>query len=187
MLRGKTYEKHSDTKLHKIGPATVGVPFQIIRDTEQGDRSEAGDTDTIQLGRGNNEECNQGDICKYVNIHLECMPTLSSDFATAVVEWAFVKMKASDPRPLKTNLGTNTLGDVMTKYLRNQCIYTGAVPIGQFQASVQEIALKIPKFMWRLTTGDQWIIFLNIRSSVTTDMASDSVLVMSSFNYKNYH
>lgn len=187
MLSMKTYEKHSDTKVHIIGPGTIGVPFEIIRDTEQGDRSEDGNTDTIQLGRGNNEECNQGDICKYVNIHLEIMPTSSSDFTTAVIEWAFVKMKASDLRPTKSNLGTNTLGDVMTKYLRNQCIFTGAIPIGQFQASVQEISLKIPKMMWMLKTGDQWLIFFNVRSSVITDTATDSVQLVSSFNYKNYH
>ncbi len=186
-LSGKVFEKHSDTKVFKIGPGTVGVPEIIIRDTEQGARSPDGNTDTIQLGRGNNEECNQGDICKYVNLHFQVMPTSSIDPTTAVVEWAFCKMKNSDTAPTKSNLGTNTLGDVMTKYLRNNCIFTGAIPIGQFQSSIAEIVLKIPKMMTRLVVGDEWKVFLNVRSSVTTDTATDTVLVILSFNYKNYH
>ncbi len=152
-LQGKAWEKHSDTLVAVIGPATATVSALIVRDTEQGARSEAGDTDTIQLGRGNNEECNQGDMCKFVNIHLQVAPRLASEVDTpGWVEWAFCVMKESDLDPTVTNKGTNTLGDICTKYLRNQCIFTGAVPLGQRQAIVQEISLKIPDKWQRLTT-----------------------------------
>ncbi len=187
-LATKSFEKHSDTKIHVIGPGTVGVPFQIIRETQQGARSEAGAEDTIQLGRSNSEECQQGDTCKFVNIIIQAAPR---DTATTIqagwVEWAFCLMKESDLAPTKTNLGTNTLGDVMTKYLRNQCIMSGILPTGQFTAAVQNIALKIPRKWQTMTTGDIWKVFLNVRTADTTETSTDSLKVLSSYFYKNYH
>ncbi len=70
VLKFKAHEKHSGTKVHTIGPGTVATAFQIIRDTEVGDRDPSGGNDTIQLGRSFDEECNIGDSCKYVNIHI---------------------------------------------------------------------------------------------------------------------
>lgn len=187
-LLTKAFEKHSDTKVHVIGPGTVGVPFQIIRDTEQGARSADGNTDTIQLGRGNNEECNQGDIVKFVNIIIQ---TGARDTASQAMigwtEWAFCLMKESDSDPTKTNLGTNTLGDVCVKYLRNQCLMTGIIPTSLYAASVQNIALKIPKAWQMLKTGDVWKLFLNIRSASSTETSTNNHKVLSSFFYKNYH
>ncbi len=187
-LQMKAYEKHSDTKVHIIGPGTAAVPFEIIRDTEQGARSEAGNTDTIQLGRGNNEECNQGDIVKFVNLIIQIAPR-GSAAAQKVgwIEWAFCIMKESDLAPVKTNLGTNTLGDVMIKYLRNQCIMTGVIPVGQYSSSVQNISLKIPKAWQMLKTGDVWKVFLNARTSDATATGTDNWMVLTSFIYKNYH
>ncbi len=187
-LLTKSFEKHSDTKVHIIGPGTVGVPFEIIRDTEQGARSEDGNTDTIQLGRGNNEECNQGDLCKFINVIIQVAPR-GSAAAQKVgwVEWAICLMKESDLDPTKTNLGTNTLGDVCTKYLRNQCLMSGVIPVGQYSSAVQNIALKIPKAWVTLKTGDVWKVFLNGRTSDATATGTDNWMVLTSFLYKNYH
>ncbi len=187
-LATKSYEKHSDTKVHIIGPGTVGVPFQIIRDTEQGARSEAGNTDTIQLGRGNNEECQQGDTCKYVNIIIQVAARDAPvNTQKGWLEWAFCVMKESDLDPVKTNLGTNTLGDVCIKYLRNQCIMTGIIPTSLTASAVQNIQLKIPKAWETMKTGDTWKLFLNVRTSSATATATDLLMVLSSFMYKNYH
>ncbi len=186
-LRTKVYEKHSDTLISVVGPGTAVIPFLLIRDTEQGDRSPDGNTDTIQLGRGNNEECNQGDICKFINITAQVGPRQTQDISIGWLEWAFVIMKASDPEPTKTNLGTNTLGDIMTKYLRNKCIYTGAIPIGSAQCATEHIVLKIPRDSQMLKTGDEWKWYFMPRTTNSVETGGSSFKVVSSFNYKNYH
>ncbi len=187
-LATKSFEKHSDTKVHIIGPGTVGVPFQIIRDTEQGARSEDGNTDTIQLGRGNNEECNQGDTCKFINLVIQAgAKDTAQDVQKGWLEWAVCLMKESDLDPTKTNLGTNTLGDVCVKYLRNQCLMTGVLPTSLYSAGVQNIALKIPKAWETLKTGDVWKVFLNVRTTNATETSTNSLMVLTSFFYKNYH
>jgi len=184
---GKASEQHSDTKVFTIGPATDPVSEFIIRDTQQGARLPDGDTDTIQLGRGNNEECNVGDTCKYLNVFIEVGPRLEQITSTGWVEWALCMHKQSDAPPGNTNLGTNTLGDVCTKYLRNECILTGSIPVGKAQPNYQEIKVKVPKFKQVLRTGDQYILYLHARTVSATETATNTFRVLCSFIYRNYH
>ncbi len=186
-LKGKSSEKHSDTLISVIGPGTATVSVLTVRDSEVGARTPAGNTDTIQLGRGNNEECNVGDSCKYVNITLSAGPRATADVNNGWVEWAFCIMKAVDPDPLVTNKGTNTLGDICTKYLRNQCIYTGALPVGRQQTTTEHISLKIPSDRVVLRQGDEWKFFFWARTVSSTETSTDIFKVLTSFNYKNYH
>ncbi len=185
-LRGKSYEKHSDTLIATIGPGTVAATALLVRDTEQGARDATGATDTIQLGRGNNEECNQGDVCKYVNLSIQAGPR-EHNVEMGWIEWAFCLMKNVELPPANTLSGTNTLGDICTKYLRNNCIYTGSIPVGKAQPVTQVIQLKIPRTRQRLVTGDEWFLFVRARTVDVTETATDSYRVILSFNYKNYH
>ncbi len=190
MLMGKSHEKHSDTLISTIGPATATFGRLLVRDTEQGARDPAGGTDTIQLGRGNNEECNQGDSCKYVNIHLQAGPRTVGNANTAEngwIEWGFVIQKNSDTLPAITNFGTQTLGDILTKYFRNQCIYTGNMPVGGQQPNSTEISLKIPKDRIVLKTGDEWVFYFGARTVSATETGTATFRVITSFNYINYH
>ncbi len=190
ILRTKSHEKHSDTLVSTIGPGTATVTKLVVRETEQGDRDPTGATDTIQLGRGNNEECNQGDTCKYVNLHMQAGPRVVGEgnaINNGWLEWAFVCKKASDPEPTTTNTGTNTLGDVCTKYFRNECIYTGNFPIGGQQPNSAEVTIKIPKTKATLRTGDEWALYYIIRTVSATETATNSFRVITSFNYINYH
>ncbi len=187
-LRGKAYEKHSGTKVHVIGPGTVITPNHLIRDTEVGGRDPAGGNDTIQLGRGYAEECNIGDIVKFVNIHIQAGPQVITDLiATGWIEWAFCIHKKSDVDPTNTNLGTQTLGDVCTKYFRNECIMTGNLPVSSQSGTSQEIQLKIPKSRQMLRTGDEWTLYMYARTVSTVETGTNTFKVYSSFNYKNYH
>ncbi len=187
-LQGLGFEKHSGTKVHTIGPGTVVIANHIIRDTEVGDRTPAGNNDTITLGRSLSEECNVGDKCKFVNIHIQTGPrTITADTNVGWMEWAFCCHKGDDAPPVNTNLGTQTLGDVCTKYLRQECVYTGAIPIGKEQTAVAEISLKIPKNKVRLTVGDLWILYLFGRTVSATESGTNNFRVITSFNYKNYH
>ncbi len=103
------------------------------------------------------------------------------------IEWAFVIQKNSDPVPVNTNIGTQTLGDICTKYFRNQCIYTGNMPVGGAQPNSQEIDLKIPKSMMVLHTGDEWVFYFHPRTVSTTETGTSTFRVVTSFNYINYH
>ncbi len=188
MLKFLGNEKHSGTKMHTIGPGTVIVASHDIRNTEVGDRQPAGGNDTITLGRSYEEECNIGDKCKYINVNLECGPRANSSGQNmGWIEWAIAMHKGTDPLPLNTNLGTSTLGDVVTKYLRNECLLTGAVPVGVNQCAFASIQIKVPSTKIELKTGDVWRLYLYARTSSATDTATDTFRVVSSFNYKNYH
>ena len=181
-------EKHSGTKVHTIGPGTAAIPFHVLRESQVGDRNPAGNNDTIQLGRAYDEECNIGDKCKYLNVHILCGPrALTDQNNVGWIEWAIAMHKGLDPIPTVTNIGTSTLGDIITKYLRNECILTGAVPVGLNQTGVAEIRIKVPSTKITLRAGDEWILYLYARTVSSTETATNSFRVISSFNFKNYH
>ncbi len=160
----------------------------MLRDSEVGDRNPAGSNDTIQLGRSFAEECNIGDICKYINIHIQSGPRLVDDLLSmGWLEWAFCIHKNSDPPVAKTNLGVSTLGDICTKYFRNECIFTGNLPLSSSGCSAQEITIKIPKSKQRLSVGDVWELIFIPRSASATDTSTNTNFVITSCNYKNYH
>ncbi len=184
---GMSSEQHADTKIHVIGPGTVLVANHIMRETEGGPRSTAGGDQTIQVGRGLGEECNVGDICKYINIFIQAGPRDNTDVNVGWIEWAFVRKKELDADPVNTNLGTLTLGTVCTNYFRQECIYTGNIPIGTTNANSQNITIKIPKQYQKLTLGDEWVLYLFARNVSSTETATDSMKVVTSFIYRNYH
>ena len=188
MLKFLGNEKHSGTKVHTIGPGTVIIANHILRNTEVGDRTPAGNNDTITLGRSLEEECNLGDKCKYLNVHIQAGPR---DDATSQnmgwIEWAIAMHKGDDVPPNNTNLGTNTLGDVVTKYLRNECILTGAIPVGVAQTNSASIRIKVPSTKIQLKLGDLWILYLYARTVSATTTATNFFRVITSYNFKNYH
>ncbi len=187
-LLGKAYEKHSDTKIHVIGPATAAIPFHLMRHTEAGARDPDGPDVNIQVGRRLGEECNIGDSCKFINIHIQAGPrTVNNLESSGWIEWGFVCVKDLDPVPTKVNIGTLTLGNILTNYFRNECIMTGVLPVSANACSAQEISLKIPKGKINLRMGDQWILYLAARTVSSTETSTASFKVLTSFNYKNYH
>jgi len=184
---GKSREKHSGTKVHIIGPGTVLTPFHIIRDTEVGARDPDGGNDTVTLGRSFAEECNIGDECRYVNIHIQAGPRLDDVTSSGWIEWGFCIVKNSDPLPTNTNIGTQTLGDILTKYLRNECLFTGNVPVGIRNPNSQEIRIKIPKSRQMLRVGDEWTLFIRGRTVSSTETGTSNFVVLTSFNFINHH
>ncbi len=184
---GKAREKHSGTKIHVIGPGTVIIPNHLMRDTEQGARDPAGAIDTITLGRSNDSECNQGDAVRFINIQIQAGPKTETFNSFGWIEWAFVLTKNSDPTPTNANIGTQTLGDICTKYFRNNCLYTGNIPIGLRHTNSASISLKIPKDRQQLKTGDEWQLYLYARNVSATETGTNTFKVVSSFNYINHH
>ncbi len=191
LTRGKVSEQHSGTKVHTIGPGTVVTAEHVIRDSQVGARDPDGGNDTIQLGRSFEQECNIGDLCKYINLFIQVAPRTLGDPPNVVtmgwLEWAVCLVKADTLPPTNTNLGIQTLGDVCTKYLRHDCIYTGNIPVGTTQPNNASISLKIPKAKIKLTVGDEWILFLHFRTTSATETGTTNVRVITSFMYRNYH
>lgn len=183
----KSKEKHSGTKVHLIGPGTVLVANHILRDTEVGARDPAGGNDTIQLGRSYEAECNVGDVCRYINVMLQCGPTVNANTSAGWIEYAFVTKREADADPVNTNLGTQTLQNVCTTYFRNECFHTGAVPIGQAQCATANILLKIPKAKQVLRAGEQIVLYLYARTPNSVETATQTFKVYSTFIYSNHH
>lgn len=184
------HEKHADTLISVIGPGTAVIPSHKMRDTESGLRDPAGASSNIQANRTFGEECNIGDTCSYINIHIQAGPrvvTANNTIQTGWIEWGFVCHKGSDPAPLKTNLGTMTLGNVLTNFFREECIYTGAVPVGGSQPAAAEIVLKIPPKKRVLRAGDEWTLFFLPRTVDSVDTATNTFKVITSCNYINKH
>ncbi len=185
---GMASEQHSDTKVHTIGPGTALIPEHIVRDTEVGPRDPDASVDTIQLGRGSSEECNIGDVCKYINLFIQGAPRIQSGLqATGWIEYAFVIAKAGFPLLTKTNIGTRTLGDLATTYYRDQCVWTGNLPIGNLQANSVALMIKVPRKFQKLEWGYQWKLLLIARTSDATETGTGTFRVLTSAIYRNYH
>lgn len=187
-LAGLASEQHAGTKVFTIGPGTVATAEHVIRDSQVGARAPSGANDTIQLGRSLAEECNIGDKCKFVNLFIQVSArTLGGVANTGWLEWAFCCIKKDTAPPTNTELGTSTLGNVCTNYLRHECVMTGFIPVGLNQPNGQVIQIKIPKAKIKLTVGDDWTLFLHARTSSATETATDTFRVITSFIYRNYH
>ncbi len=190
-LKRLASEQHAGTKVHTIGPATTITAEHIVRDSQVGARDPAGGNDTIQLGRSFDNECNIGDKCKFVNLFIEASPRNIADPINdqniGWIEWAFCCIKEDTAPPVNTNLGTQTLMTICTRYLRHDCILTGFIPIGVAQPNGANIQIKIPKAKIKLTVGDTWILFLHARTASATETSTASFRVLTSFIYRNYH
>ncbi len=185
------HEKHADTLITIAGPGTVVIPRHVMRDTEVGQRDPDGASVNIQANRTFGEECNVGDTCKYINIHIQAgestATATNSAKSSGWIEWAFVCHKSQDTAVAKTNLGTLTLGNICTNYFREECIYTGIVPVSPLNPTVQEITLKIPPKKQVLRAGDIWELIFMPRTVSTTATDTDTFMIITSCNYINKH
>ncbi len=185
------HEKHADTLISVIGPGTAVIPSHKMRDTESGLRDPDGAASNIQANRTFGEECNIGDSCKYINIHIQASPRTATQTNQSAnmgwIEWGFVCHKGVDPAPTKTNIGTMTLGNILTNYFREECIFTGSLPVGSASPALSEITLKIPPKKQVLRAGDEWTLFFLPRTASSTETATDSFKVITSCNYINKH
>ncbi len=183
----RTGIQHSKTSVGNTGAATV-ESFQLL-ETSGGARSLGGATTNITDTRTTGEVCNVGDVIKYINIFLEAGGRLDTDLQedrTGWMEYAVIMVKESESPVLVANLAGQTLGDVCTKMYRNECIWTGAFPIGRDQPNNMALAVKVPKFKQKLRLGDEWRLAFHFRA---VDAASTSVIAIrfiASTMYKAY-
>ncbi len=184
-LIGKTGIQHSATQIGNTGPAAI-ESFDFC-ETEAGGRTLSGIVQNVTEKRTTGTECNIGDTIKYVNLFIQAGPRLTDvDDHTGWLEYAVVMVKQTEATVPTSQLGTTTLGDVCTKMFRNECIWTGAFPVGDKQPNNIALVIKVPKSKQRLRIGDQWRLIIHFRSVDAASVATASVRFIMSCIYKGY-
>ena len=147
---GKDAIKKSGTLIANIGQGTLGVHSHVIIDTNIGQRDSTGITRNILQQQTTDNECNLGNIIKYVNLCIEIGPRTDAgqeDNNNGWLEYGIVKYKETFIAPETNSLGTNTLGDNLTKNFRGDVLWTGCLPCGSQQPNAVDLRLKIPKIL----------------------------------------
>ncbi len=191
MTAGKSSIKHTDSAIANIGQGTAAVPTFTIANTDVGIRATTGVTQIIKDEASNAEIVNVGDFIKYVNICIEVGPrNVTGDVPipddNGWLEWAFVCQNEINQVPTTTNLGTKTLMDVCNKVFRENCIYTGCVPVGNIQPVSVDIVIKIPKKFQKFTQGGNYLLFCFFRSVNSADVRTDSHRLVRSTIFKSW-
>ncbi len=181
---GRVGIKHADTLMGNIGPASAVTKFPII-ESEGGLRTES--EQTIQANATTGEVCRTGDLVKYVNIHIQSASrTLASIDQVGWLEYACVWKREGETDITNTTLGTLTLGTACTNLFRNDCIWTGFIPIFENGAFGAELHLKMPQTKQFLKLGEEFVLYLAFRSTISTDTGTANNRFVASFNYKAY-
>ncbi len=182
--RGKSGVKHAGTNLVNSGSGSVPTKFIII-ESAAGDRTEG--SQTIQQDATTDERCRTGDLIKFVNIHIQCASRVGNeDERMGWLEYACVWKRGAESDLSITQLGVQTLGETATNLYRNDCIWTGFVPIGLTQPNGVSLALKMPKSKQFLKLGEEFVLFTYFRSQNSASVATTSIRQVNSFNYKAY-
>ncbi len=185
---GKIGIPHAGTVISSIGGATAPAE-QVILKTEAGARNVTGANQDITAERDTGNKVNVGDCIKYVNLFIQVSPRPIQDTdqdKTGWLEWAFVCVKESETNVPNTTVGVQTLGVIATNMFRNECIFTGCVPIGTTQANYLPIQIKIPKTKQFIRIGDEWRFITVFRDVVATSTSTSAVRLVKSFMYKGY-
>ena len=185
---GKIGIQHAGTLISNIGGATPPAE-QVVLKTEAGARNVTGANQDITAERDTGNKCNVGDCVKYINLFLQATPRPAidaDDDRTGWLEWAFVCVKESETNVPNTTIGVQTLGVICTNMFRNECIYTGAMPLGTRQPNYLPIMIKIPKAKQFMRIGDEWRLITYFRDTKATSASTTAVRLVKSFMYKGY-
>ncbi len=186
-LMGKMGVKKADTNITNAGSGAAPGSFNIL-ETQGGARDLTGATQTIKSSADTGEVCNVGDMVKYVNLFIQCGPRASQPNLdkTGWLEWALVMVKETETAVPITTTGTQTLGAICSHMFRNECIYTGCIPVGQDVPNYVEVKIKVPKTKNKITLGDEWRLIHWFRATDAASVSAVAVRVVKSFAYKCY-
>lgn len=186
-LTGRRGIKKSHTNVSNTGNGSTPANF-IILNPSGGARSIDGAEQNIKQESDTAESCFVGDTVKYVNLHLACVgrDTLAVNETQGFLEWAFCCVKETETQVPATQTGVLTLGNICTNMYRQECIFTGCIPVGHRQAVCSDITLKIPPGKQNISLGDEWRFITFFRSALSTSTATTAVRLIKSYNYKTY-
>ncbi len=186
-LKGKRGIKKANTLVSSVGGASVPASF-IVLNPGSGARSVDGSEETIKDQADTAESCFVGDVVKYINLFIEASPRIFSDQGNAQgwIEWAFVCCKQTETAVPITQHGVLTLGNICANMFRQECIMTGAIPVGLNQPNVANITLKIPPIKQKISMGDEWRFITAFRDVLTTSTSTNAIRLIKSYMYKTY-
>ncbi len=187
MTLNKVGIQHCDTNVSNMGGGSAPATMNVV-ETDVGPRTVDGSEQVIQDSSSTGEVCRIGDVIKYVNLFIEAAARSGEADADTEgwLEWAFVCVKETETVTPITLMGVQTLASICTRMYRNECIFTGAVPIGARQPIVQTIKLKIPNTKAKIRIGDEWRFITAFRPSVSTSISTTAVRLIKSFLYNCY-
>jgi len=185
---GKDAIKKSATLLSQIGNGSNPLGFIMLDSVST--RSLTGETTTVRDSQDTGSLANIGDVCKYVNICIEAGNRADNspndDDNNGFLEWGITYQQETRSAPSNVQLGTQTLGDVLTKTFRGNCLLTGCIPVGSSQPIVQDIVIKIPPKYIKVQQTSRMHLWVYFRSVNSTDLRTDSIKIILSCNYKLY-
>lgn len=177
---------HAGTLLDNVGFASVPTEFEVL-ETEAGLRTVTGASQTITDSRSTAEVVNIGDNVKYINLFIQVASrNITVNANSGWLEWAFVCVKETETSIPITNLGLDTLGVCANRMFRNECIFTGSIPVATAIPNSVDIKIKIPRFKQKITFGDEWRFYAFYRSNDSADVQTDNIRLVLSFMYKAY-
>jgi len=157
----------------------------IIVESSAGARTEA--VQELQDQAFTDETCRAGDLIKFVNVHIQCASRNNTSANTmGWIEYAVVWKRESESDLTTTQLGILTLGTVATNRYRNDCLWTGFIPMFIDGANGANIALKMPKTKQYLRIGEELVLFVSFRSQNSAAVGTDDNRIILSYNYKAY-
>ncbi len=188
MQRTSNPVKHSDTLQASHGAASVPTEVEILT-TDVGARTLTGATQTIQANATTDNDVMVGCQVKYVNIRIQSCTRpdqASGNVSIGWLEYAFVCVKESETSVPNNNIGVSTLGDICTKMYRNECIWTGAIPISGSVPNVQDMHFKIPRLKTKIKVGDHWRLYFYYRDSSAVEGGTDTCRTIVTTNFISY-
>ncbi len=185
---GKDPIKKSVTKVDTIGNGSNVNGFTLMSSAST--RSADGSLTTVRDSQTTGLSANIGDILKYVNICIEAASRNEMEQGeendNGWLEWGVVYQQETSGFPGATNLGVQTLGDILVKTFRGNCLLTGCIPVGKAQPITQDIKIKIPQKYCKVQQSSILQLFYYFRSVNSTDLRTDSTKVVLSAIYKLY-
>ncbi len=148
-------------------------------------------TDNVFDGADTSHECSPNSIIKYFNIRLqEAIKTDESTQRPGWIEYGLVQfdnqgVEPSIPANITSNVGTQTLPELLRNNYRNHCIWTGAFGLSAETPGVLDLKIKIPDKFCKNQVGIFWVFYYMFRSSDSTDITT-TVRNIYSHEYKCY-
>ncbi len=183
LTMGKLGIKHADSFINNVGSASVPTAFTLV-EVDAGSRTEI--HQSIKGSADTDNTCMVGDLIKFINIHIQCAPVNGNLPDVGWLEYAVVWQPEDATKLTNTNVGTMTLGEIATNFFRNDCLWTGNVPMSKTAASSVEMTIKCPRKHQYLKIGDSYILYCYYRSSISTDVQTDNMRLVQSCHFKAY-
>lgn len=188
LYQTRTGVKHSDTgiTIHGSGSAPSEL---VLMNTDVGARTTTGGTQNIQDTATTDNTVTVGSIIKYVNLIL-CTASrpveTTTDNSIGWLEYAIVCVKETETSMPITLVGTNTLMDLAQKMYRNECIWTGAMPVSNTVPNQNNLVIKIPKHKQKITVGDEWRLYFYYRDTLATEAGTITHKTVNTVMFKSY-